>query len=105
MLHLLEYLIDRMSLEEMELFLSQAWFIWNRRNGVIHGGRFIDPDTLNRRAKKYLEDYRYAQEQLATESVMQISKEAWNPPPESAFKLNFDAAVFSEVNRSSVGVF
>ena len=34
---------------------------------------------------------------------MQISTEAWKPPPESAFKLNFDAAVFFEVNRFSVG--
>ncbi|KAL0007814.1 hypothetical protein SO802_009316 [Lithocarpus litseifolius] len=92
-----------MSLEEMVLFLTQAWFIWNRRNGVIHGGRFIDPDTLNRQAAEYLEEYRHAQEQLATELVMQISREAWKPPPESVFKLNFDAAVFSEVNRFDVG--
>ena len=34
---------------------------------------------------------------------MQISREAWKPPPKSAFKLNFDAAVFFEVNRFSVG--
>ena len=50
MLQLLEYLIDRLSLEELELFLTQAWFIWSRRNSVIHGGRFTDPNTLNRRA-------------------------------------------------------
>lgn len=60
MLHLLEYLIDQLSLEEMELFLTQAWFIWNRRNGVIHDGRYIDPETLNRCAAEYLEDYKCA---------------------------------------------
>lgn len=60
MLHLLEYLIDQISLEEMELFLTQAWFIWNRRNGVIHDGRYIDPETLNQLAAEYLEDYKCA---------------------------------------------
>ena len=34
---------------------------------------------------------------------MQNSREAWKPPLESAFKLNFDAAIFSKVNRSGVG--
>ncbi|KAL0004268.1 hypothetical protein SO802_011829 [Lithocarpus litseifolius] len=34
--------------------------------------------------------------------VLKNSREAWEPPLESAFKLNFDAAVFSKVNRSGV---
>ena len=34
---------------------------------------------------------------------MQNSRETWKPSPESTFKLNFDAAVFSEVNRSGAG--
>ncbi|XP_075675246.1 uncharacterized protein LOC142644544 [Castanea sativa] len=34
---------------------------------------------------------------------MQNSRTDWEPPPESAFKLNFDAAIFSEVNRTGVG--
>ncbi|KAL0010800.1 hypothetical protein SO802_005908 [Lithocarpus litseifolius] len=62
----------------------------------------VRPDTLNQRAAEFLEDYRQAQEQLVAEPVMQNNREAWKPPPESAFKLNFDAAVFSEVNRSDV---
>ncbi|XP_075645801.1 uncharacterized protein LOC142616956 [Castanea sativa] len=103
LLHLLEYLLDRLSLEEVEVFFTQAWFIWSRRNSVLHGGKFIDPGTLNRRAAEYLQEYKHAQEQLDAEPVMQNSREAWEPPPESAVKLNFDAAVFSEVNRTGVG--
>ena len=64
LLHLLEYLLDRLSLEEVEVFLIQAWLIWNRRNSVIHGGRFIDPGTINQRAAEYLEEYKHAQQQL-----------------------------------------
>ncbi|XP_023881417.1 uncharacterized protein LOC111993828 [Quercus suber] len=102
LLHLLECLLDRLSLEEVEVFFTQACFIWSRRNSVLHGGRFIDPGTLNRRAAEYLQEYKHAQEQLDAEPVMN-SMEAWEPPPESAFKLNFDAEVFSEVNRAGVG--
>ena len=40
MLELMEYLPSRLSLQEMELFLIQAWLIWNQRNKLLHGGRF-----------------------------------------------------------------
>ena len=35
---LFEYVLDRFSIAEMEVFLVQAWFIWNQRNAIIHGG-------------------------------------------------------------------
>ena len=70
LLHLLEYLLDRLSLEEVEVFLIQAWFIWSRCNNVLHGGVFINPGTLNQRAAKYLEEYKHAQQQLDAELVM-----------------------------------
>ena len=73
----------------MEIFLIQAWLIWNRRNSVIHRGRFIDPRTLKQRAVEHLEEYKHAQQQLHAELVMQNSRTDWEPPPESAFKLNF----------------
>ena len=71
LMHLLEYLLDRLSLEEVEVFLIQAWLIWNRCNSVLHGGRFIDPGAPNQRAAEYLEEYKHAQQQLHAESVMQ----------------------------------
>jgi len=70
LLHLLEYLLDPLSLEEVEVFLIHAWLIWNRHNSVIHGGRFIDPVTFNQRAVEYLEEYKHAQQQLHVETVM-----------------------------------
>ena len=33
----------------------------------------------------------------------QLCSETWQPPPPSAYKLNFDAAIFSELGRSGVG--
>ena len=42
---------------ELELFLVQAWIIWNQRNIVIHGGKLKEPSWLNKRAVDYLDEY------------------------------------------------
>ena len=40
---------DIMALFEyvLDMFLVQAWFIWNQRNAIIHGGQMRDPKWLN----------------------------------------------------------
>ena len=40
---------------------------------------------------------------MRTESVRQLAHDTWQPPLKSVFKLNFDAAVFSSLNRSGFG--
>ena len=40
---------------------------------------------------------------MRTESARQQAHDTWQPPPQSVFKLNFDAAVFSGLNRSGFG--
>ena len=74
LLPLLEYLLNQLSLEEVEVFFTQAWLIWNRRNNVIYGGKFIDLGTINQRVVEYLEEYKHAQQQLYAEPVMQNSR-------------------------------
>ena len=32
-----------------------------------------------------------------------VNVNVWHPPPASVFKLNFDAAIFSDLNSSRVG--
>ncbi|XP_075654664.1 uncharacterized protein LOC142624799 [Castanea sativa] len=87
----------------MEEVLVQAWLIWNRRNRVVHGGKFHDPGRLIIRARELLEEFRFAQDQMKTEPVMQQVPVTWQPPPQSIFKLNFDATVFSGLNKSGYG--
>ena len=70
MLHLMEYLLDRLTSEELELFWVQAWIIWNQRNCVVHGGKLRDPTNLNKRAAEYLEEYQQAQTQLIVNLVL-----------------------------------
>ena len=40
---------------------------------------------------------------MRTESTRQPAQDTWQPPPQSVFKLNFDAAVFSSLNSSGFG--
>ena len=54
---LLEYLLDRLYKTEVELFLVQAWLIWNQWNRVVYGGKLLEPGWLNWCAAELLEEF------------------------------------------------
>ena len=54
-LQLFEELLDRLSVDEFELFLVQCWMIWNQCNFVKHGGVIQDPSLLNKRVEDFIE--------------------------------------------------
>ena len=58
MLQLFDYLMVRLDLENVELFLVHAWIIWNQRNSVLYGGMLKDPGWLNKHAAEYLEEFK-----------------------------------------------
>ena len=101
-LHLFQELLGKLSTAEFELFVVQAWIIWNQRNTVVFGGKLKDPKWLNKRAKEFLDEFHQAQGQLRI-PVSPPGDSVWHPPLDSSFKLNFDAAVFSELNCLGVG--
>ncbi|KAL0009468.1 hypothetical protein SO802_010970 [Lithocarpus litseifolius] len=102
-MQLMECLCDRLTRKELELFWVQAWLAWNQRNRVVFGGNLMDPRNLNNRAAVYLTDYRQAQEQLTMTWTEHQCIETWQPPPSSAFKLNFDAVILADMDRIGVG--
>ena len=61
MLQLWEELMARLTIDELELFLVQAWIIWNQRNALIHGKQLQAPGILNRRAEDSMDEFRHAQ--------------------------------------------
>ena len=64
MLQLFIEMLNRLTSPEFELFIVQAWLIWNQRNAVMHGKKIVDPRWLNKRACDYLNEFQRSQEQL-----------------------------------------
>uniref|UniRef100_A0A7N2LRV2 RNase H type-1 domain-containing protein n=1 Tax=Quercus lobata TaxID=97700 RepID=A0A7N2LRV2_QUELO len=100
---LIEELMDKLAVEELELFLVQCWVIWSQRNSVIHGGVLQEPSRLVNRATDLLEEYRRAQELLAIHSNIGLVQK-WEPSVGLIYKVNFDAAVFADLDALGVGV-
>lgn len=99
---LVEDMIRKLLVEEVELFLVQAWMIWTQRNVVTNGGTLQDPSQLVKRASIFLDDFRASQEQLAVSNPV-VREARWVPPPGNCFKLNFDAAIFQDLQASGFG--
>ena len=90
--------------------LMQAWLIWNQRNRVVHGGKFLELGWLNKCAAELLEEFQQSQDSLqvdkvlgATRQVLQNVGTGWQPPPQSVYKLNYDAAMFADYAGSGFG--
>ena len=88
---------------EMDLFWAQAWIIWNQRNCVVHGGKLKDPSSLTKRVEEFVDEFKQAQDHLAVLTRQQLSGDVWQPPSSAEYKLNFDAAIFSGLDRSGYG--
>ena len=102
-MQLFEDMMDRLPIEDMELFLVQGWVIWNQRNLILHGGQVQDPAKLNQRAKNLLEDFRNAQDRLVIGTITDGGSATWKPPSGLVYKLNFDAAVAPSLRTSGFG--
>ena len=69
----------------------------------MHGGKLKDPKCLNKRAEDFVLEFQQAQVQLTVARTKQIISDQWQPPLPDVYKLNFDAAVFSGLNRTGIG--
>ena len=59
---LVEDMIRKLPVEEVELFLVQAWMIWTQRNVATNGGTLQDPSQLVKRASVFVDEFRASQE-------------------------------------------
>ena len=62
-----------------------------------------NPTSLNKKVEEFLQDFKQAQVHLTVSPMKQPSGEVWQPPLSMVYKLKFDAAIFSEMEKSSIG--
>lgn len=88
-----------------ELFSMIAWTVWTQRNQIRTVQQHCTNDQLAQIAKERLEEYQ-AIRLAATIALLQSpsQRQTWQAPPAEVFKVNCDGAVFSETNKSGLGV-
>ena len=62
-----------------------------------------DPKCLNKLAEEFIQEFQQVQAQLTVSWTEQLSSEVWQPPSPDVYKLNFDAVVFSGLERTGIG--
>lgn len=99
---LFQELLSRLHTTEFELFLVQAWLIWNQRIVMNHRRKLKDPKWLNKRAADYLDDFRQAQDLLQILET-NMGTRVWQPPPNSMFELELCCCYFSRLKLLRCG--
>jgi hypothetical protein len=101
-----ETIMGRCEMEDLELFATTARLIWLRRNTVIHGGIFTHPNQVVRNACRSLEEFRNANEAVTENEEISRPLQCitWQPPSRHLIKVNWDAAVSKEKGCVGVGI-
>ena len=69
----------------------------------MYGGQLKHPTSLNKGAEEFLEEFKQAQATMDSSPREQLIGDAWQSPPSTEYKLNFDAAIFSGLEKSGIG--
>ena len=89
----------------LELFAYMAWMVWNQRNKVLVTQQAVLLHQLAEQAKQKLTQFRVDQQNSEVQVTdSNIGGSRWSCPQDGLVKINFDEAVFSELNQSGVGV-
>lgn len=105
-LHVVQELMARCELANLELFAITSRFIWFRRNDVVHGREFSHPSILFQNATTSLENFCHVQaSETGGQPILPAAPPAaWQKPPPGIIKLNWDAAVDQRLGRIGIGI-
>ena len=79
------------------------WLLWNRRNQMMYRNEFVSLDSIPSLALHLSSKYLNAQALPAISTPTQ-PRIQWKPSSSSIYKVNYDAALFPEQQRTGVGV-
>jgi hypothetical protein len=109
-MQLVEFCLDRFSIEDMELMAVLSRRIWLRRNKFIFDSIFTHPQVIFSEAVALLDEYRMCnrrEDELNTSNWLRHSVSAmtmWKPPPDAIIKVNSDASVNDKNQLIGIGI-
>ena len=91
--------------KSLDLFAYTAWMLWNERKKARVNQQVVPLHQVAKQAKQMLAQFR-ANLQITKVQVTDSSNggSRWRSPQDGLVKINFDGAVFSESNKSKIGV-
>jgi ribonuclease HI len=105
-IEVLENMIERGTIEDLEFHAVIARKIWFRRNTVVHGGEFSHPNVLLQEAVSSFTDYKNINAKDGRPPQLPITRvpTKWQFPPPGLYKVNWDAAIDSLNKRMGMGI-
>ena len=89
---------------EVELVAVIFWLVWNRRNAERTGDAALEYHMIRARADSYLLEFKSAKGREGMVEAIGVQSARWRLPDPNFFKINFDGAVFSELDAAGLGV-
>ena len=93
------------SLKAPALFSTMCWAFWNRRNKLRVHKPTEKLDRIAFFAKGYLEEFRDCQTNLSSSPKPNTNPQVrWEKPRQGYHKINYDGAIFNNLNKARIGV-
>ena len=88
----------------MDLLALVFWLIWHNRNSIRLKEQGVELHQIKDKAKDLLSNFLNAQVPQARSAMPRNSPMSWTPPIRPLEKINFDAALFKELDSIGLGI-
>jgi hypothetical protein len=106
---LVEYCVEKMSREELDLMAVVAQRIWLWRNTLVFEGTYVHPDIVYKEGATSLNEFKRCNGKECIELSPEgtdpsLRTTSWTPPPSGIFKVNWDASLNLKKGWIGLGV-
>lgn len=95
---------EKMTVEEIEIFVAIAWSLWQSRNIGVYEAKWRCYEGVLESAGSLLRDYQLSNKvEIAPKQPFLSKDSSWKEPPPGCLKLNVDAAVKTGFGYAGIG--
>ncbi|GLT80072.1 hypothetical protein SLA2020_515330 [Shorea laevis] len=100
----LDYMLDLLQQDQLELLCVLCWKIWNSRNDALWNARLPNPQLIIEQSLRFIDGYRRAMALRGRgPSASQKMETRWTPPGGDHVKINVDGAVSAHQRTHGMG--